>query len=315
MASKELEHLFNKYEYLTDAGAGSSADSVTVGGRSMPHSLAIKLLCKEVESLRGNAAPTVALTKPPEPPQWSVVEPEEMPPPPTEPTPVLSVPEPVAEERVKPIGEPLRPFDHEFDILIADDVATRGYLKNLKVILDTSHHPLGDMCAAALEQEDSLLNYRLVTFAIQGSAEKAHIPGAETGGTFGRSMAGGQTYRGQPLHCWAVIAIGNWSPILTGDMPGPFITGLLGHIGEASHPVCIHIMYDVLVAEIAPHLPEVIEYRNKVKAANSEAHNKLQMQIKSRQAGNPTSESASKTDMEEFKEFQRWKAMVKAREA
>ena len=323
MAHPELVRLFNKYDYLTDGSAKSSVTTLTVGDRGMSSSLVVKLLCKELELMRGGApivpdapvhvlepAPTPTPTPAPEPdfPDLSeraypkhVLEP-------------VVVPEPV-KAPVAPIGEPLRPFDHEFDILIADDVATRGYLKNLKVVLDPDNHPLGGMCADALREEDSLLNYRLVTFAIQAGAERAHQPGAETGGTFGRSMAGGQTYRGQPLHCWGVITIGDWHPILKGDMPGPFITGLLGHIGEASYPVHLHIMHDVLVADIAPHLPEVIEYRNKLKSAKAEAHNKLQMDIKARQMAATEPKGASKTDMEEFKEFQRWKAMVRAQEA
>ena len=75
---------------------------------------------------------------------------------------------------------------------------------------------------------------------------------------------------------------------------------------------------DYLISDIfliIEFLPEVMEYRNKLKSAKAEAHNKLQMDIKARQTASAEPKGASKTDMEEFKEFQRWKAMTKAQGA
>lgn len=316
-------YLCENFEVLSPSGQDSirrDGNWVVCGGLYMSAGTVLRIMLAD-----GKAA-SVEVSAEPEPPAAA----QPTPPPAAAPIPAPSEPLPAfpqfaalsePSESLPPVGEPLRPWESELDIVVAD-MRGLGYLRNLQVVADEAH-PLGERMREWVETSPTLHNYRLVTFSISGSAQAHHVAGNATGGTFGSAQFGGRTYNGESLHCWGIVTVGDWTPPLYPQASGPAITGVLGDIHDM--PVYLHILHDVLVAELVPSLPEVQEYKRRKNAERAAKHDELQRRLKNshtaagKKAEKPSTSPAtaasvdiSAEQMAQFQAFMAWRASQSA---
>lgn len=313
-------YLCENFEVLSPSGQDSirrDGNWVVCGGHYMSAGTVLRIMLAQATVVEPPVEPTREAA--PTPP----VEVSAPIPAPVEPLPAprpAAPPQP-AESALPPVGEPLRPWESELDIVVAD-MRGLGYLRNLQVVADEAH-PLGERMREWVETSPTLHNYRLVTFSISGSAQAHHVAGNATGGTFGSAQFGGRTYNGESLHCWGIVTVGAWTPPLYPQASGPAITGVLGDIHDM--PVYLHILHDVLVAELVPALPEVQEYKRRKNAERAAKHDELQRRLKNantsagKKSEKPSTSPAatasvdiSTEQMAQFQAFMAWRASQSA---
>ena len=216
-----------------------------------------------------------------------------------------------------PMGEILLPYEDKMDAIL-QSVAEVPAISRLTVAESSLDHPLHEFYSDAIENEETLLNFRAISFVLQADPPPAGPSGGRGdpshSGTFGtrdQTRYNGPVYGGEPVTVYAVVTIGEYKLPYNlleqyndrhqaGFFRGPIVTGDVGQIGETGDRVYIHIADTLFAGDLARELPFVQDFKARKKRERADRSEELkQRYAKQRAMGiDPDSEAwvTGKTD-------------------